>query len=144
MKRLLRRRYRPKRTIGHLSCMGKEICKTIEAPNPLFNPPESCLPEGKYDLKLIHTEEQGWIIGIGKKEAGRIIPMIKDSVLRKGCIYPLTCWRADGTPLFLKLAHWKLMERLTPAWETGEEIELEIVCEPVPYRVQAWSALVSC
>lgn len=124
--------------------MGKLICKTIEAPNALYNPPESCLPEGKYSLNLIHTEELGWMIGIGKKEKGKIMPLIKDSVLEKGCIYPLTCWRADGTPLFLKLAHLRLMEKLTLAWESGEEIELEIVCEPVPYRLQRCSALVSC
>lgn len=130
--------------MGILSCMGKAICRTIEAPKAFYNPPESCLPEGKYILNIIHSEELGWIVGVGKAEEGKILPLISDSVLRKDCIYPLTCWRADGTPLFLKLAHLRLVEKLERAWETGEEIELEIVCEPVPYRVQPCSALASC
>lgn len=144
MKLLLRRRYRPKRTIGNLSCTGKVICKTIEAPNSIFNPPEECLPEGKYPLQLIHSEIFGWMIGVGQNEEGRIRSLNDDSVLQKGCIYPITCWRADGTPMFFKLAHLRLMDKMAQAWENGEEIELEIVCEPVPYRLERCSALVSC
>lgn len=144
MKLILSRRYRPKRTLGHLSCMGKAICRTIEAPRAMYNPRESCLPEGKYILNLIHTEEQGWIVGVGNEGEGKIMPLISDSALKQGGIYPLTCWRADGTPLFLKLAHLRLMEKLSRAWEMGEEIELEIVCEPVPYRLQRCSVPAIC
>src|SRR5690606_16609958 len=109
-------------------CFGKEI---------------ACLDEGVYELVPIHSEEKGWEIGIGEKGKIRSLGLcphrpkgeIKEGVykLESNSVYPVTSYRADGTPLFTKLAFLKLMEKLEREWERGEVVELQIVSESVPY-----------
>ena len=70
-------------------------------------------------------------------KGGKISSYRADEKLESNTIYPVTCYRADGTPLFTKLAFLKLMERLEWEWERGEIVELQIVSEPVPYLLES-------
>ncbi|SMP36446.1 hypothetical protein SAMN06265367_1152 [Algoriphagus winogradskyi] len=93
------------------------------------------MEEGVYELEAIHSEVKGWGIGIGKK--GKISSYLGEDKLESSYIYPVTSYRADGTPLFTKLAFLKLMERLGAEWSRGEVIELQIVSERVPYLLES-------
>ena len=111
----------------------------------------SCMEEGLYELEPIHSEEKGWEIGIGEKGKISSLWHLLGSYLhdpkvgiREGeqklescSIYPVTSYRADGTPMFTRLAFLKLMERLEREWERGEIVELQIVSEQVPYVLES-------
>jgi hypothetical protein len=49
----------------------------------------------------------------------------------------VTEYRADGTPLFTKLAFLKLMDELSEVWERGEVIELQIMSVGIPYVLES-------
>ena len=97
--------------------------------------PISCMEEGVYELDPTYSEEKGWEIGVGEK--GKISSYPGEDKLESNSIYPVSCYRADGTPLFTKLAFLKLMEKLEQEWGRGEVVELQIVSEQVPYLLES-------
>ncbi|PZX49969.1 hypothetical protein LV84_04159 [Algoriphagus ratkowskyi] len=157
MRLVLHRKYKATVTLGRLLLGKKQVCFTQEPPKACFGKHIACLDEGVYELddslgqppqrpkfgikegvyKLdpIHSEERGWEIGIA--DIGKFASYPWNQPLESNRIYPVTSYRADGTPLFTKLAFLKLMERLEREWERGEIVELQIVSEPVPYLLKS-------
>jgi hypothetical protein len=56
---------------------------------------------------------------------------------RSAELCPVTEYRADGTPLFTKLAFLKLMDELGLVWERGEMVELQVVSVGIPYAMES-------
>ncbi|MBB6327846.1 hypothetical protein FHS59_003489 [Algoriphagus iocasae] len=154
MRLVLHRKYRAGITLGRLFLGKQQLCFTREPPKACFGTETNCLEEGVYELEPIHSEEKGWEIGIGEKgkirSLGLCLPAGKagthrpkdeikerDEKLESCSIYPVTSYRADGTPLFTKLALLKLIERLEREWERGEVVELQIVSEGIPYQLES-------
>lgn len=135
MRLVLHRKYKASLTLGRLFRGQKQICFTREPPKACFDTAINCLEEGVYELEAIHSEEKGWEIGIGKK--GKISRYVGEEKIENQTIYPVTSYRADGTPLFTKLAFLKLMERLEFEWSRGEVVELQIISEQVPYLLES-------
>jgi hypothetical protein len=88
-----------------------------------------------YELKPVHTEEEGWKIRVGKK--GWICSKAPDQKPESGELCPVEDYRADGTPLFTQLAFLKLMDELGPVWERGEVVELQVISMGVPYMLES-------
>ncbi|WP_339707680.1 hypothetical protein [Algoriphagus aquimarinus] len=157
MRLVLHRKYRATLTLGRLLLGQKQLCFTREPPKACFGKDVACLEEGVYELehslglfphrlkswikegvyKLepVHSEERGWEIGIA--DIGKFASYPWDQPLESSSIYPVTSYRADGTPLFTKLAFLQLMEMLEREWERGEIVELQIVSVPVPYLLKS-------
>lgn len=135
MRLVLHRKYKATGTLGRLFLGQKQLCFTQELPKPCFDTESACLEEGVYELEAIHSEEKGWEIGIAG--FGKVSQLTYGDTLEPNTVYPVTSYRADGTPLFTKLATVKLMERLEREWEREEIVELQIVSEPVPYLLES-------
>ncbi|GAB3219592.1 hypothetical protein J0A67_04765 [Algoriphagus aestuariicola] len=60
---LLTREYWPGGTNGSLVHEGNILCATVELPSACFKPPLSCLPEGKYELRVTSSSQEP-VIGI--------------------------------------------------------------------------------
>lgn len=135
MRLLLRRRYTPRETPGRLFLGTRQLCFIREAPKSCFDPESHCLEEGVYELEPVHTEEEGWRIRVGGK--GRILSKSPEQKPASGELCPVTSYKADGTPLFTRLAFLKLMDELGPVWERGEVIELQIVSVGIPYALES-------
>ncbi|RAI93827.1 DUF5675 family protein [Algoriphagus yeomjeoni] len=135
MRLVLHRKYKAKLTLGRLFLGQQQICFTREPPKACFGKEIACLEEGVYELEATHSEGKGWEVGIGEK--GKISRYKRDEMLEPNSIYPVTSYRADGTPLFTKLAFLKLMEKLESEWARGEVVELQIVSERVPYLLES-------
>lgn len=95
----------------------------------------SKMDEGVYGLEPVHTEAEGWRIRVGDR--GWILSRPPDHPPASGELCPVTAYRADGSPLFTRLAFLKLLDGLGPVWERGEVIELEVVSRGVPYRLES-------
>ncbi|REG77523.1 DUF5675 family protein [Algoriphagus antarcticus] len=135
MRLVLHRKYKASITLGRLLLGQKQLCFTREAPKACFHTGTSCIEEGIYELEPIHSEATGWEIGFGGY--GKISKFPGAGLLESNSIYPVTSYRADGTPLFTKLAFLKLMERLEREWERGEIVELQLISERVPYLLES-------
>lgn len=131
MRLLLKRRYTPRGTPGRLFLGRRQLCFIREAPKACYNPKIHCIEEGVYELEPVHTEEEGWRIRVGGK--GWILSKVPERKPDSWELSPVTAYRADGTPLFTKLAFLKLMDELGPVWERGEVVELKIVSQGIPY-----------
>ncbi|QYH37638.1 hypothetical protein GYM62_02020 [Algoriphagus sp. NBT04N3] len=74
------------------------------------------MEEGVYELEPIHSEASGWQIRVGDK--GLILSKAADQLPGTFELCPVSCYRADGTPLFTKLA----FQNYWMSWENiGEE-----------------------
>lgn len=135
MRLLLKRRYTPRGTPGRLFLGTRQLCFIREAPKSCFDPDTHCLGEGVYELEPVHSEEEGWRIRVGEKAWIRSKP--PDQKPESDELCPVTEYRADGTPLFTRLAFLKLMDELSPVWERGEVIELQVVSVGVPYALES-------
>ena len=135
MRLLLKRRYTPRGTPGRLFLGNRQLCFIRESPKSCYNPDLCCMEEGVYELEPIHTEEEGWRIRVG--ERGWIRSRPPDHSPEKEELCPVTAYRADGTPLFTRLAFLKLLDELSSVWERGEVIELQVVSVGVPYVLES-------
>jgi hypothetical protein len=135
MRLLLKRRYTPRGTPGRLFLGGRQLCFVREAPKSCFEPDVHCLEEGVYELEPVHTEAEGWSIRVG--ERGWIRSRPPDHSPVSGELCPVTAYRADGSPLFTRLAFLKLLDVLSPVWERGEVVELQVMSQGVPYRLDS-------
>jgi hypothetical protein len=135
MRLLLRRRHRLRGTRGRLFLGNRQLCYVREAPKSCLSPDRHCLEEGVYELEPVHTEEEGWRIRLGS--SGWILSKSADQHPGNGELCPVTAYRKDGTPLFTRLAFLKLMDELGPVWERGETVELQVVSEGIPYKLES-------
>lgn len=133
MRLLLKRRYTPRGTPGRLYLGHRQLCFVREAPKACYAGVHSCLSEGVYELQAVHSEEEGWMIRVG--EQGWIKSLGPDKLPTTGVLAPVSSYRADGTPLFTKLAFERLLEELSHWWERGEVVELQVTGAGIPYRL---------
>lgn len=131
MRLLLKRRYTPRGTPGRLYLGHRPLCLMREAPKACFGREHSCLSEGVYELQPEHSEAEGWMIRVGKQ--GWIKSLGPDQLPTSGIMAPVTCYRAEGRPLFTRLAFQRLFDELGCCWERGEVVELQVVSVGVPY-----------
>lgn len=131
MRLLLKRRYTPRGTLGRLFSGNRQLCFIREAPKSRYSPDLHCLEEGVYELEPVHTEAEGWGIRVG--DGGWIRSVAPEQTPGNRELGPVTAYRADGIPLFTRLAFLKLMDELGPVWERGEVIELQVVSVGIPY-----------
>lgn len=134
MRLLLKRRYTPRGTPGRLFLGNRQLCFIREAPKSCFGGGYSCISEGVFELIPVHTEQEGWTVQVG--DQGWIKPLSPDQHPKTGTLAPVSTYRADGTPLFTRLAFQKLMDQLSPWWERGEVVELQVVSVGVPYLLE--------
>jgi hypothetical protein len=142
MRLLLRRRYTPRGTPGRLFLGNRQLCFVREAPKACFGASASCVAEGVYELTPVHDEAEGWSIRVGEQGWIRSRPPEHSPGPDELC--PVTAYRADGTPLFTRLAFLKLLDELSVLWEGGEVVELQVIAREVSYkreacRIPSWS-----
>jgi hypothetical protein len=135
MRLLLKRRHGLRGTRGKLLLGGRQLCLIREAPKSCFSPGVHCLEEGVYELEPVHTEEEGWRIRVGS--SGWILSKTADQNPGDRELCPVTEFRADGTPLFTRLAFLRLMDELGAHWERGEILELQVISIGVPYTLES-------
>ena len=135
MRLLLKRRYTPRESLGRLFLGQRQLCFIREAPKNCFGSKFSCMEEGIYELEPIHSEASGWQIRVGDK--GLILSKAADQLPGTFELCPVSCYRADGTPLFTKLAFQKLLDELGEYWGRGEILQLQIESKAIPYSYQA-------
>lgn len=129
MKLTLIRLYGNLGTNGFLIANKQLICKTIELPWRNNQPSVSCIPEGKYVLRLRDSERFGRhleIIDVPKRSLILFHPA--NDALRelRGCIAPVTELVGQGMGTESRLAFRKLMDRLTPVLLNEELVTLNI------------------
>ncbi|MDF2159439.1 DUF5675 family protein [Algoriphagus sp. CAU 1675] len=134
MRLLLKRSYTPRGTLGRLYLGQRELCLTREAPKRCYSEEVHCLKEGLYELEPLHEEERGWMVSLGK--GGIILPKTSEISPGQHELCPFTSLRADGTPMFTRLAFMKLFDELNALWERGEIVEMQIVSSEVPYALE--------
>ena len=132
MRLMLIRRYTQRATLGRLYLGNRQLCLVREAPKACFGAGTQCLEEGVYELQPEHSESEGWSLRVG--ESGKVCSRSVRQPLGTGDISPVSSYRADGTPLFTRLAFLKLVDELGQYWERGEVLELQIVSDGIPYR----------
>lgn len=135
MRLLLVRKYTPRGSLGRLFLGQRQLCFIREAPKACFGSGSSCLEEGIYELEPLHSEASGWQIRVGDK--GMILSKGADQLPGTFELCPVSCYRADGTPLFTKLAFQKLLDELGEYWGRGEILQLQIESKAIPYSYQA-------
>ena len=142
MRLLLERRYFPKATFGRLLLGKKVLCLVREAPKACFGGSQNCLPEGIYELVPEHSESEGWKIRVGEDSC--FLNRGPAYLPRSGELCPFTFLKNGTELMFTRLAFMKLIEALTPYWEAGEIVELQVIGKGVHYRresclMQQWS-----
>jgi hypothetical protein len=99
MKFILYRNYFDEGVNGTLFCNGKYICNTIELPWKNNKTGISCIPEGKYDLKLRRSEHLGEHIQLIKVPGRKwiLIHTANDAKRElRGCIAPVSKLNGKG------------------------------------------------
>jgi hypothetical protein len=99
MKFILYRNYFDEGVNGTLFCNGKYICNTIELPWKNNKTGISCIPEGKYDLKLRHSEHLGEHLHLSKVPDRKWILIHTANDAKKelrGCIAPVSKLNGKG------------------------------------------------
>ena len=135
MRLLLKRRYSPRGSLGRLFLGTRQLCLIREAPKFCYSPDRYCLKEGVYELTPVHTEAEGWRVRVGKE--GWIRSKAPEYLPEAGELCPVTEYRADGTPLFTRLAFQKLLDELGELWQRGEVVELQVMGMGIPYKLTA-------
>lgn len=125
----LTRLYFPEGTNGKLTCEGKHICNTIELPWKENAKRVSCIPEGKYKLKIRYSHKFKWHLEVVDVEnRNYILIHPANNALRElnGCIAPVTKISGPGVGLMSRKALEKLKELIYPKLEQGVEVTLII------------------
>lgn len=135
MRLVLERKVSPYGKVGRLYLGRKFFCWTREMDLNSIQSINQIINEGVYELLPECSEEKGWWIKVGNE--GSILAKSSEFKPFPFEICPVTFFRKDGTPMFSKLAFQQLLEKLTPFWEKGEVIELQIVSESVDYILES-------
>lgn len=133
MKLHLEREYWPGGTNGTITIDGHKICHTIEKPWRRNTSPESCIPEGVYNLKREFSEKWGWHIVIeqvpGRGEV-RFLPRNWKSTELPDCIIPVAAIKGEGVGIQSKHAFEKLKDLVFSILNEQEQVLLEIRSYP--------------
>lgn len=120
------RRYDPEGANGELKLV---VCKTIELPWLQNQRNVSCIPEGRYELKLRATANRGQhllVVNV-KGRDGILIHPANDAMKElRGCIAPVTTHTGPGKGSQSRLASEKLKALVLEALERKEKVFITI------------------
>jgi hypothetical protein len=123
------RTYYPEGTNGELYVNGALLCYTIELPWKANKRLVSCIPEGKYELKVRFSPRFGDHLQLlNVKERNGILFHPANDALKelKGCIAPAEQLTGRGRGTKSKAAFKKLLDMVYPALEKGEKVQVTI------------------
>ncbi len=126
---LLVRSYGPQGTNGKLSYLGEHICYTIELPDRNNLRRISCIPEGRYLLRMGNYPKFGLQIGLPQvlnREAILIHPANDALKELLGCIAPVTTLTGEGKGSGSGKALAKLKKLVYALWKRGDTVFLQI------------------
>jgi hypothetical protein len=125
----IRRSYFSNGTNGILSIGNEPICKTIELPWKMNQRLISCIPEGRYAMKLRYSKKyaQHLILDSVPNRSLILIHPANNAMLElRGCIAPVTELTGQGRGSGSRKAMNKLLQVVLPRLNEGEEILLVI------------------
>lgn len=129
MELILERTYLTNGVNGKLFIGKQLVCPTIELPWRNNRYQVSCIPEGKYPVRLRHTERFGRHLAIDHVPGRTAILIhtfnhaLKES---KGCIAPVSRITGEGEGHSSRVALDQLLMQLKPAFDNKETIFLII------------------
>ena len=107
MELTLIRTYHPNGTNGWLYIQEVFLCHTIELPWLNNKPQQSCIPEGRYELRKrwsAHFGDHYLVVNVPEREYILIHPANNALKELKGCIAPVTHLIGEGRGSFSRLA----------------------------------------
>ena len=128
----LLRAYHPTGTNGKLINRGDFICNTIELPWLGNMPRQSCIPEGRYEIRKRFSEKYQWhleILNVPKRKFILLHPANNALKELKGCIAPVEILTAPGKGLKSRIALNKLKRLVYPVLENNQKVFLTIKIE---------------
>ncbi|MDR6301820.1 DUF5675 family protein [Mesonia maritima] len=129
MELVLKRSYFKKGSNGSLFIKGKLLCHCIELPWKNNKRSHSCIPEGKYRLKLRYSPKFKWhfhVLGVPNRSFILFHPA--NNALRelRGCIAPVKRLSGPGKGLDSRVAFQQLKQQVYPALKRKEPVFLII------------------
>jgi hypothetical protein len=122
----LLRRYDPEGTNGELKLV---VCNTIELPWLQNQRNVSCIPEGRYELKLRTTAKRGrhlLVVNVKGRDGILIHPANDAKKELLGCIAPVTTHTSPGKGSQSRLANEKLKALVLEALGRKEKLFITI------------------
>lgn len=122
----LLRRYDPEGTNGELRLV---VCNTIELPWLQNQRNVSCIPEGRYELKLRTTAKRGQhllVVNVKGRDGILIHPANDAKKELRGCIAPVITHTGPGKGSQSRLANEKLKALVLEALERKEKVFITI------------------
>ena len=116
-------------TNGELRCGGKLICFTIELPWLQNQRSVSCIPEGRYELKLRSAAKRGQhllVVNVKGRDGILIHPANDAKKELRGCIAPVTILTGPGKGSQSRLANEKLKALVLEALNKKEKVFITI------------------
>lgn len=113
MELVLKRVYHPAGANGTITHNGKSICESIELPWKGNLRGESCIPEGRYGLRLRTSEKYGThfeVLSVPARLYILIHPANNALTELKGCIAPVLKATSPGKGIFSKKALQRLLD----------------------------------
>jgi len=120
------RTYEPDGTNGELKLM---VCNTIELPWLQNKRNISCIPEGRYELKMRVTRKRGQhllVLNVKGRDGILIHPANDAKKELQGCIAPVTSLNGPGKGSQSRLANEKLKALVLEAFERKEKVFITI------------------
>jgi hypothetical protein len=120
------RTYSPEGTNGELKLM---VCNTIELPWLQNKRNISCIPEGRYELKMRETKKRGQhllVVNVKGRDGILIHPANDAKKDLQGCIAPVTTLNGPGKGSQSRLANEKLKALVLEAFEKREKVFITI------------------
>ena len=120
------RTYNPEGTNGELKLM---VCNTIELPWLQNKRNISCIPEGRYELKMRETKKRGQhllVVNVKGRDGILIHPANDAKKDLQGCIAPVTTLTGPGKGSQSRLANEKLKALVLEAFEKREKVFITI------------------
>jgi hypothetical protein len=120
------RRYEPEGTDGELKLV---VCNTIELPWLQNQRNVSCIPEGRYELRMRATAKRGQhllVLNVKGRDGILIHPANDASKELRGCIAPVTTLTGLGKGSQSRLANEKLKALVLEALERKEKVFITI------------------
>jgi hypothetical protein len=125
----LMRTYFPKGTNGILYDGAKKICNTIELPWRNNQKQVSCIPQGRYELKMRLTPRFGahfWLQNVPGRSM-ILLHAFNDALKEsKGCIAPVSRITGEGQGTFSRVTLEELVKLVYPELEKSKPVYLTI------------------
>jgi Family of unknown function (DUF5675) len=129
MELTLIRKYFPKGTNGVLWLGERKVCATIELPWKKNQRRISCIPEGRYELRMRYTPRFGkhlMIISVVDRTNILIHAFNNALAESKGCIAPVADHVGEGEGIFSRITLEKLVALTYPVLQQSKPVFLTI------------------